>query len=242
MVVRVIWDHLVSVRFRVPRLEKIFPVKNILFICILLGLLLLSADEPMSLVFVLGIACVLFHKPLLVLATKWQSSWYFVVFGIVFGMYTEVCALLGNMHKPLSERILLDPHPMMDLVFGFFFYGLFVLSWYGILRQRAFSLWHVFLISGCIGILTEQFNPAAGGPVILLGVFSNPLIGIPMALLIAGVYGIFPTIAYFFTKHTFGLRKQVSKTDMVFAIGVLLFQWAIFGNFLLPLLKRLFLN
>ncbi len=240
MVVRVIWDHLVSVRFRVPRLENIFPVKNTLLILVLCGLLLVSADEPMSLVFAIGIASILFRKPLLAWSATWQSSWWFVVLGIILGLYTEVCAILGNMHKPEAERILMSPHPAMDVVFGFFFYGLFILTWYAVLRRWNFSLWQVFWISGCFGILTEQFNPAVGGPTILMSAFLNPVLGIPMALLIACVYGIFPTLAYFLTQHTFGLRKGVSKTGWMLVSSLLFLQWAIFGNILLPILKRVF--
>lgn len=217
-------------------------MKNALLIFALVGLLLLSGDEPMSLVFALGVAGVLFRKSLLVWTAKWRSSWSFIVLGIALGIYTEVCALLGNMERPEAERILLDPRPMMDLAFGFFFYGLLILVWFAYFRHRAFSLWQVFLTSGFFGILTEQFNPAAGGPVILIGVFMNPLSGIPMALLIACVYAIFPTLAYFLTRHTFQARRRAERRDVALVFFALLFQWAIFGNIILPFLKRILLD
>lgn len=217
-------------------------MKNALFIFVLVGLLLLSGDEPMSLVFALGVAGALFRKSLLVWTAKWRSSWSFIILGIALGIYTEVCALLGNMERSETERILLDIRPMMDLVFGFFFYGLLILVWYAYFRRRTFSLRQVFLISGLFGILTEQFNPAVGGSVILIGVFTNPLSGIPAAFLIGCVYAIFPTLAYFLTRHTFQAQRQAEKRDVALVLLSLLFQWAIFGNIILPFLKNIFLD
>lgn len=210
------------------------------FLSVLLILLLgISWREPMGFVFVFGVGAVLFRDSLTRFSQRVHSSWMFIVFGGAFGLIVEGLAVWSNSVKPASERILIDPDPVRDLFFGFFYYGLFVITWYFLLRRWQFSLWHIFAFSGLFGILTEQFNPVAGGPVILLQALVNPLVGIPLAFLIACVYGIFPSMAYFLTEHAFGHRTRVTGQTLCVVFIVLFAQWAFYGNVLLPFLKSL---
>jgi hypothetical protein len=41
----------------------------------------------------------------------------FIGFGLLFGLPTEVFAILNNRHLPPEERILLSPNPMLDLAY-----------------------------------------------------------------------------------------------------------------------------
>ncbi len=204
----------------------------------LCGLLLISSKQPMAFVFATGVAPLLFAKPLKEWARKFRTSWHFLSLGIFFGMLTELAAIFDNIHKPPQERILLNPNPINDLFLGFFFYAVLIGCWYGLLRCWAFLPRHVFLLSGILGIFIEQFDPAKGGPVIFLNAISNPIAGIPIALLVACVYGIFPTLAYFLTQHTFDNRKSVSLTAFATSAVALFLQWAIYGIIILPSLKK----
>jgi hypothetical protein len=160
--------------------------------------------------------------------------------GIFFGLLTECFAILDNLKRIPNDRILIDSDPMRDLFFGFFFYGFFIATWYLLLKRFRFSPKQVFIFSGAFGILTEQFNPAVGGPTILLQVLFSPVVGIPMALLIACVYGIFPTSAYMLTESKFGADRHALRfRSGALSFGSLLLQWAIYGNFILPILKRM---
>ncbi len=114
---------------------------------------------------------------------------YFVA-GVGLGLITEVFAILGNLQRPPGERILLHPDPPVDLLFGVVYYGLFIAVWYGLLGRWRFSAREVFALSGLFGLATEQ----AGA--IMIGAVTAPLTGIPMALIIACIYGIFPGSAY----------------------------------------------
>lgn len=215
-------------------------VKKILFSLFLLFLLIISLDEPMALVFALGVLGILFQERFNRWARRFSSSLWFLFFGIFFGLLTEGAAILGNIGKPEGERILIDPNPAMDLLYGFFFYGLFIGTWYLLLRRFHFSLKQVFFVSGVFGILTEQFNSAVG-PVILLNIFTNPVSGIPMAFLVACIYGIFPTLAYTLTRHTFPEdRSAITTISYGIVMAAFFLQWAFYGNILLPATKSIF--
>lgn len=205
----------------------------------LCGLVLIGIKQPMALVFAAGVAALLFAKPLKEWAKNFQASWHFWALGIFFGMLTEIAAIFDNIHKPPQERILLHPDPLADLFLGFFFYTFLIGCWYGLLRCWVFSVSQVFLLSGILGIFIEQFDPAKGGSVIFLNAISNPIAGIPIALLVACVYGIFPALAYFLTWHTFGHRKPVTLIAFATAGFALFLQWAVYGLLIFPWLKKI---
>ena len=208
--------------------------------CFLVILLVLSVNNPMGLTYAMGVAAYLLQNPLRKFFSFLPHPLDFIGLGIFFGLCTEGFAILDNLKRLPENRILIDADPMRDLFFGFFFYGFFILMWYVLLRRWRFSMRQVFVLSGIFGILTEQFNPAAGGPVILLQVITNPFLGIPMAFLIACVYGIFPALAYLLTEGRFSAKRmQVRWRGYCFAIGALLLQWAIYGNIILPFLRRI---
>lgn len=215
-------------------------MKTGLNVLLLIVFLVIGVKSPTGLTYAMGIAVYLFRNPLKQLFLRIPQSIGFIGSGIVFGLLTECFAILDNLKRLPQDRILIDANPFRDLCFGFFYYGLFIVVWYYLLRRSRFSVWQVFLISGLFGILTEQFNPAAGGPTILLSAIFNPLFGIPVAILIACVYGIFPASAYLLTENRFGMeRGRATWRAAGIALGILLIQWAIYGNLLLPLLKKI---
>ncbi len=215
-------------------------MKTIFLVISFLFFLVISFDSPTGFIYAVGIAMYLLRNPLRRAFSFMPHPFGFIGLGISFGLLTEGFAILDNLKRLPENRILIDADPVRDLFFGFFFYGIFIVVWYLFLRRWNFSVKQVFILSGVFGILTEQFNPAAGGPVILLQAITNPLIGIPMALLIAGIYGTFPSIAYLLTKEKFsnGRRKIRYQTYFIVLIGFFV-QWAMYGNFILPFLKRI---
>jgi hypothetical protein len=150
---------------------------------------------------------------------------YFVA-GVGLGLITEVFAILGNLQRPPGERILLHPDPPVDLLFGVVYYGLFIAVWYGLLGRWRFSAREVFALSGLFGLATEQ----AGA--IMIGAVTAPLTGIPMALIIACIYGIFPGSACLLTSHRFPERPRPLWWAYLVALLCLFLFWAVYGNFI----------
>ena len=148
----------------------------------------------------------------------------FLATGTIFGLLTEFFAVLNNLKLPPDKRILLHPNPAIDLLMGLFYYFLFIVTWYLLLRKIKFSKTAVFIFSGLFGIIVEQ-NGA-----ILFGIFSNPLLGSLMAILVACVYGIFPLLAYTLTEERFIERRKVEPQHYLLAAFAFFLFWAIYGN------------
>lgn len=215
-------------------------MKTIFLVILSLFFLGISFDSPTGFIYAVGIVVYLLRNPLRRVFSFIPHPFGFIGLGIFFGLLTEGFAILDNLKRLPENRILIDADPMRDLFFGFFFYGFFILTWYVLLKRWRFSVWQVFALSGIFGILTEQFNPAVGGPVILLQAIMNPLLGIPMALLIASVYGTFPSIAYLLTKEKFSNERRKIRYQTYCIVLVSFFvQWAIYGNIVLPFLKKI---
>ncbi len=53
----------------------------------------------------------------------------FFVFFFIFGMLTEVFAIVDNLPKPPADRILFSANPWLDLYFAVGYYSAFALVW-----------------------------------------------------------------------------------------------------------------
>ncbi len=187
--------------------------------------LALAGDDPMLLIFPLWLAVVLLREPLRAALARLPGTSGFWLSGVAFGMLIEALAVWNNLDVPPAERILLHPDPARDLLMGVFYYGLLMAVWWWLLGRAAFTGWQVFWVSGVFGIATEE----VGG--VLLRALTQPLTGIPYALLVAVVYGLFPYLAWLLTADRFSASRPAAGWGWcAAALLALLVQWAVYGN------------
>lgn len=193
--------------------------------------------QPMALLVPLSILAVFFQQSLRNATSILPANLAFIGLGLLFGLVTEVLAILDNWHRADSEKILLHPRPEVDLFFGVFSYGLTMLAWLPLVTRFRFTLREVFSVTAIYGICTEQ-----GGQILAVALVA-PWPGIPLALIIGSVYGVFPLLAYMVIEPRFSARRSPSllRHDCV-ALAALFLQWAVFGLAVLPVLKSLLRN
>jgi hypothetical protein len=93
----------------------------------------------------------------------------------------------------------------------------------------------VFVITGIYGILTEEVGQ------VFLRIFRVPVIGLLYALIVSFVYGIFPMLAYMVSEEKIRTAKRLSLLVRSLIAAVALFvEWAVYGLFVMPALKRAF--
>jgi len=156
----------------------------------------------------------------------------FIGAGVFFGLLTEIYAIAENWSLSPEQQILLSPNPVHDLLFGAFYYFLLIATWYLLVRKLTYSKKEIFLITGLFGILTEE-----GGQV-FIRIFTAPIIGLPYALIISLVYGIFPMLAYMISEEKIEGRPNSRFAIRFFVASLVLFlQWAFYGLLILPALK-----
>ena len=80
----------------------------------------------------------------------------FFLFLLLFGMITEVFAIVDNLPKPPGERILFNPNPMIDLYLALGYYSAFALMWSLTYYRFNFTHFSIFLIAGSFGLVFEQ--------------------------------------------------------------------------------------
>jgi len=201
----------------------------------ILGLILVlfGINDPMLLIFPMWIFTYLLKNKLILLLNRFPLPVAFIGAGVFFGLATEVFAILNNISVPLEQRILISPDPVLDLIYGFFYYLLLIFTWYILLRKIKYSKKEVFLITGLLGVFTEE-----GGQV-FLRILSSPIEGFLYAIIIMFVYGLFPMLAYLLCEERFENKQKNLFLRYGFAIVVLFLQWAIYGIFLLPILKAI---
>lgn len=204
----------------------------------LLGLLavLLAAvacrGNFMLLIFPMWIVTWLLREPLRRWVNRLPLGLAFVGSGTIFGMLTEAMAILNNRALPPEKRILLSPDPALDVLYGLFYYLLLVSTWYLLIRAFTYSKREVFVIAGVYGILTEEVGQ------VFLRIFTVPVTGALYAVMVAFVYGIFPVLAYLLCEERFGPRRSNLGLRFLVAAMALFVEWAVYGLFLLPMLKR----
>ncbi len=160
----------------------------------------------------------------------------FIGSGLVFGLLTEVFAIWSNITVPLKERALLNPYPLPDLILAFFWYGLFVVVWYFLLKKYNYTKKEIFLLAGMYGLVFEQKG------IFLLNMFTS-LGGLIIGLFIMAVYAIFPILAYMITEHRFPVRKNsLFLVRWLVALLALLSHdviWWVCGLIYYPILQKL---
>jgi hypothetical protein len=159
----------------------------------------------------------------------------FIGFGLFFGLLTEIFAIVNNRHLPPEQRILLSPVPVLDLVYGIFYYLMLIVTWYALVKAFTYSKGGVFVITGIYGILTEEVGQ------VYLRIFRDPVIGLLYALIVSFVYGIFPMLAYMVSEEKIRTTKRLNLLVRFLIAAVALFvEWTVYGLFVLPALKRAF--
>lgn len=163
------------------------------------------------------------REPLRRVLDRWPAGGAFWVAGGVGGLLTESFAILGNLSKPPADRILLHPQPAVDLLFGVFYYGLFMGLWVFLRGRWSFSKTGVFVVSGLFGLATEQ------GGAIVQGVVARPILGGLLGFLVMSVYGVFPAQALHLTEGRWPARPRPGfRAVGTAALGFFLF-WAFYG-------------
>src|SRR3989338_8353053 len=94
-----------------------------------------------------------------------------------------------------------------------FYYLLLIFTWYILLRKIKYSKKEVFLITGLLGVFTEE-----GGQV-FLRILSSPIEGFLYAIIIMFVYGLFPMLAYLLCEERFKNKQRNLFLRYGFAMG-----------------------
>ena len=203
------------------------------FLGILLTIIGISGN-PMLLIFPMWIFTYLNPEPLRRLVRGVPFSVSFIGSGVSFGLLTEVFAIVNNRSLPPEQRILLSPDPMLDLIYGLFYYSLLIVTWYVLIRGFTYSKKEVFLLTGIYGIFTEEMGQ------VFMRIFTVPMTGLLYAIIVSCVYGVFPMLAYMVSEEKLGAKKSHVIIRFLVAAPVLFVEWAIYGLFVLPVLKRVF--
>jgi len=193
------------------------------------------SGNPMLLVFPMWIFTYELREPLRRVGTRLPLDLSFLGFGVLFGMLTEVFAIVNNLSRPPDQRVLLSPDPARDFVYGLFYYTFVIGTWDLLLRRYRYSKIEVFLITGALGIFTEEVGR------VFVGIFTVPVTGFLYAIIVAFVYGIFPMLTCLVNEGRFSPQYESNwPKRLVVASAALFIQWAVYGNVVLPLLKRVY--
>lgn len=203
------------------------------FLGILLTIIGVSGN-PMLLIFPMWIFTYLLREPLRRMVRSVPFSVSFIGSGVFFGLLTEVFAIVNNRSLPPEQRILLSPDPILDLIYGLFYYSLLIATWYVLIRGFTYSKKEVFLLTGIYGIFTEEMGQ------VFMRIFTVPVTGLLYAIIVSFVYGIFPMLAYMVSEEKLGAKKSNVIIRFLIAAPVLFVEWAVYGLFVLPALKRVF--
>ena len=204
---------------------------------VFLGLVLIvtgvADNDPMRLIFSMWIFVYLLRDNLVNYFNRFSLPVAFVGAGVIFGLITEILAIIANSSVQPEQRILISPDPVLDIIYGFFFYFLLMATWYLLLKKIHYSKKEVFLLTGILGLYGEELGQ------VLIRVFTVPWVGLFYAIIIVFVYGIFPMLAYLLTEHRFKAQQRNVFFRWFVACLALFLQWALYGLYLLPFLKSI---
>ncbi len=207
--------------------------KTILLVLLGTVLVAVGLGSPMVLIFPMWIFAYLLKDRIAGLLERLPLPVSFIGAGLLFGLLTEIFAIINNLSLPPEQRVLLNPDPAVDLFYGFFYYLFFIGAWYVLLRGINYSTKEIFLISGIIGIFVEETGA------VFLRIFSEPMTGLLYAILILFVYGIFPMLALMVNEKKFKSKEIGALKRYLVALVALFIQWAIYGLIVLPVLKAI---
>lgn len=199
--------------------------KQLTLWAMLVLLVAITKDSPQGLIYPMALLVYLLSGPIKVVLTGFPRSAAFILSGTTLGLMTEAFAIASNWDLPAAEKVLLHPSAAIDLLFGLFYYTMYMSTWYLLLRKIALSKTTVYISSAFFGALVEQ----GGGHI--WNTVANPFWGIPMLLIITSVYGIFPVLAYYLTETRFVDRTTQRWVHFPVIAASLFFFWAIYGNF-----------
>jgi hypothetical protein len=75
---------------------------------------------------------------------------------------------------------------------------------------------------------------------VFLRIFRVPVVGLLYALIVAMVYGIFPMLTYMVSEEKLVRPRRANLVVRFLVAAVALFvEWAVYGLFVLPTLKRM---
>ena len=148
----------------------------------------------------------------------------YIVLGLVFGLFTEVLAVLDNLDTPPEERILFSPDPGMDLVLGVGFYFFIALLWSILVKRYTFTFKSVFIIGGLWGIVMENDMAVLVSPLT-----QGILIGLLSYVFVFFVYGPFMAIPPLFFKESLNTqeRKEQKLRHGILAFLLLFAAWGL---------------
>lgn len=177
----------------------------LLFIAGVLLTIFFAITFPMALIFPLWIFVSLYREPLKRVFRGEARK--FLVAGVVFGMLTEVFAVLDNIGQPISVRevTLLHPQAGPDLVIAFFYYLSLIVMWFFLLRKVALPPAAVLIIGGLFGVIVEQEG------IILTALFEQGFVGLLMAAFVFFVHGLYPMLAYQLTFENFSPERKPAR-------------------------------
>ncbi len=208
--------------------------RQVLLATVALMFALHGIKQPMAFIVPMWILAFQLKAPLAASVRRLPPAVAFVGFGMLFGLMTECFAILGNLDRPDSEKILMHPDPATDLMFGLASYGMTMMAWLILVRRLRFRLWQVFFATAAYGAVTEQMGR------VLIDALVRPWPGVGILMLVGIVYGVFPMLAQMLTDARFRSgRPPARKRHLVLATGLLFAQWALFGLAVLPALKAL---
>ena len=118
------------------------------------------------------------------------------------------------------------------MFYGLFYYSLLIATWYVLIRGFTYSKKEVFLLTGIYGIFTEEMGQ------VFVRIFTVPVTGLLYAIIVSFVYGIFPMLAYMVSEEKLGAQKSNVIIRFLVAAPVLFVEWAVYGLYVLPALKR----
>jgi len=211
-----------------------YKLKTILLAVLAVFLALVSIDSPQGLIYPMAILLIAARQPIEKSISDFPVWVSFLGLGTAIGLATEVFAILDNWVLPADQKVLLHPNPVYDLLFGLWYYLLFMVTWYVLLRRISFTKTAVFIGSGLFGALVEN------GGVHLLNAVANPLLGSIMLLIIMSVYGVFPSLAYLLTETRFEKRSKPRWWHYLLIAPAFFLFWAIYGNIVRPALLEVF--
>lgn len=193
-----------------------------------------AARQPMALTWALLPAVVLLRYPLRRWTDRWPLAVAYLITGIAAGYGVEVAAILDNLPKPATDRVLLHPHPVADLILALPYYGVVAATWYLLLCRYAFSAASVALVALVYGLFTEQMGAH------MAGLLSGSLQRAGAALAVGTVYIAFQLTPVLLTADRFPSdRRRAGVLAVLVAVAALWGQWALTGLITYPLFRRL---
>ena len=155
----------------------------------------------------------------------------YIILGIIFGLFTEMLAILDNLDKPPHEKILFHPNPGIDLLLGVGFYFFIAVMWAFLTRRYTFTAKSIFVIGGIWGIVVEQnaailLSPLTQG--IVVGLFSYVFVFL--------IYGPFMAIPILFFKDLHVMNRKTRKNrHAVLAFIMLCVAYVLAGSYMILL-------